>query len=76
GTHTPHIGLAGDYTFSTFVASSDGAGGGTTRDPAAPHRFIAAAAALGAGGGAVVGVAQEAWRAPTPMLARPGVMTA
>jgi hypothetical protein len=33
GTHTAHITLIGDYTQSTFVASSDGHGGTIIVDP-------------------------------------------
>ena len=33
GTHTAHITLLGDYTTSTFVASSDGSGGVIIVDP-------------------------------------------
>jgi fibronectin-binding autotransporter adhesin len=56
GTHTAHIALKGDYLTSTFIASSDGAGGVLITDPAAggraaqapPHAFIAAMAGFGA----------------------------
>ncbi len=67
GTHTAHITLIGNYTGSTFVASSDGQGGVSIVDPqsgggAAPaalspiasasgHQFIAAMAGLGGGSG-------------------------
>ncbi len=80
GAHTAHIALRGDYRSSTFTASSDGYGGTIVVDPTAAvatHRFIAAAASFGArGGGGWVSVAREAWRARSPMLARPGVMAA
>ncbi|MDQ2861244.1 MAG: hypothetical protein M3T55_11085, partial [Pseudomonadota bacterium] len=75
GTHTAHINLAGDYLASTFVAASDGHGGVIVHDPTPAHRFIAAAASLGAGGGAA-SVMHEAWRPPTAILARPGVVSA
>ena len=55
GTHTARIALIGNYTGSTFVASSDGAGGVTVvaQAPDAPatpshHLLIAAIAGLGA----------------------------
>jgi len=79
GTHTAHIRLSGDYTASTFTASSDGHGGTIVVDPttaATAHRFVAAAAALGAGGGGLASVAHGAWRAHPPVLARPAVATA
>jgi len=76
GTHTAHINLAGDYLASTFVAASDGHGGVIVHDPAAAHRFIAAAASLRAGSGGSMSMATEAWRSPSPMLARPGVVSA
>jgi hypothetical protein len=59
GTHTAHITLEGNYTASTFIASSDGHGGTIVVDPktkgaAAPiHPFIAAMAGLGASGSGV-----------------------
>jgi hypothetical protein len=59
GTHTAHITLNGNYTASTFIASSDGHGGTIVVDPrtkgAAPpiHPFIAAMAGLGASGSGV-----------------------
>jgi len=53
GTHTARIALAGDYTGSTWTASSDGAGGVTVVDPA-PRRtaqaFVSAMASVGGGG--------------------------
>jgi hypothetical protein len=68
GTHTAHITLIGNYTASSFVASSDGQGGvsivdpNTTQDALAlsanarppPHYFIAAMASLGVTAGYVV----------------------
>jgi hypothetical protein len=62
GTNTAHINLKGNYTASTFVASSDGHGGtivvdSTAKDDAiAPSgaKFIEAMAGLGASG--VIGV--------------------
>jgi hypothetical protein len=68
GTHTAHIALIGNYTASSFVASSDGQGGvsivdpNTTQDALAlsanarppPHYFIAAMASLGVTAGYVV----------------------
>jgi len=70
GTHTAHITLIGNYTGSTFVASSDGQGGVSIVDPqsgggaasaalspiapASRHQFIAAMAGLGGGSGGPV----------------------
>jgi len=83
GTHTAHIALAGDYTASTFTASSDGHGGTLVVDPTAAlptataHRFVAAAAGLGAqAGGAHLSAMHDLQRAPPPMLGRPAVMIA
>jgi len=79
GTHTAHIALRGDYTASSFTASSDGHGGTIVVDPAAgaTHRFVAAAAGLGAqAGGGLASPAHEAWRARPVMLGRPAVKIA
>jgi len=80
GTHTAHIALRGDYTASTFTASSDGHGGTIVVDPTAPaaatHRFIAAAASFGAVGGGLMSPTHETWRAHPPTLAKPAVMKA
>ncbi len=48
GVHTAHIKLSGDYTASTFIASSDGHGGTTIVDPTkgGAARFITAMAGL------------------------------
>ncbi len=54
GTNTAHINLVGDYTASTFVASSDGSGGVIVVDPPASRsgadssQFAQAMAGLGA----------------------------
>jgi hypothetical protein len=56
GVNTAHINLVGDYTASTFVASSDGAGGVIVVDPtasqsnAASSLFTQAMASLGTNG--------------------------
>ncbi|MGI9169083.1 MAG: beta strand repeat-containing protein [Caulobacteraceae bacterium] len=61
GTHTAHITLIGNYTGSTFVASSDGNGGTLVVDPHAakatvspPHAFVAAMASVRTSPAAVV----------------------
>ncbi len=84
GAHTAHITLKGNYTGSTFIVSSDGAGGTLVVDPnakgaafstpASPHAFAAAASAL-AGPAAWLTHAGEARGAPQPMLSRPRTMT-
>ncbi len=63
GVHTAKIHLAGDYTGSTFVASSDGAGGVIIVDPpkASTMRYAHAMAAMGSpGAGPSVAAAAEA----------------
>jgi hypothetical protein len=80
GTHTAHITLIGDYTASTFVASSDGKGGTIVVDPtsghaASAHRFVAAAAGLGGSAGASIH-AIDAGAIHAPLLARPHAMVA
>ncbi len=73
GTHTAHIELAGaDYTGSTFVASSDGAGGVIITDPpkasASATGFAQAMANMaGAGSGSPLAAAHMA-RGGEPML--------
>jgi len=84
GTNTAHINLKGNYTTSTFVASSDGHNGtivvdSTAKDAAiAPSsaKFIEAMAGLGASG--VVGVIHTAsrWQSGGSTLANPHVVTA
>ena len=84
GTNTAHINLKGNYTTSTFVASSDGHGGtivvdSTAKDAAiAPSsaKFIEAMAGLGASG--VVGALHTAptWQSGGSTLANPHVVTA
>ena len=78
GTRTATITLVGDYTHSTFIASSDNSGGVIVVDPAPPpHRFIAAAASLAASAGAPAVEARQALCVHPPlMLARPGAMIA
>jgi hypothetical protein len=83
GTHTAHIKLSGNYTTSTFVASSDGHGGTIVIDPRAPaplaasidpapaHRFIAAMAGLAGPSASPVSGSRDGGRACLPMLARP-----
>jgi len=77
GTHTARITLNGNYTASTFIASSDGHGGVTVIDPTksggattpSPHQFIAAMAGLGASGGTSVHEAMATRAGVEPMLA-------
>ena len=84
GTHTAHIKLKGNYTASTFVASSDGHGGTIVVDSTAKDavlapssaKFIEAMAGLGAPG--IVGVIHTAqtWLSGRCTLASPHVATA
>jgi hypothetical protein len=70
GTHTARIGLFGDFTTSSFVASGDGHGGVTvTAGPASPQAFVGAMAAMGAGTGGSATVATRAHDPLLPMLA-------
>jgi hypothetical protein len=80
GTHTAHITLKGDYTASTFTASSDGHGGTIVVDPrtkgaVSAHQFIAAMAGLGRGAGSEIHTG-EAWSVEQPTLVKPRVMMA
>ncbi len=70
GAHTARIHLQGNYTASTFVASSDGQGG-TTIVSSAAHAFVAAMAGLGAGAGSGTAIVAhaDAWR-PTLLAPR------
>ncbi len=77
GSHTANVTLIGDYSNSTFIASSDGSGGTIVVDPsAAPishgasaHAFSAAMTSLGVSSSpSVAGPAPTAFSAP-PMLA-------
>jgi hypothetical protein len=84
GTHTAHIKLTGNYTTSTFIASSDGHGGTIVVDPKAkaaaispaplvptPHSLIAAMAALG-GAASVTSVhTNDTFTGPSVTLTRP-----
>jgi len=77
GTHTAKIKLVGDYTGSTFIASSDGHGGTNIIDPAAAvrapaqHQFIAAMASLDAGAPSHGYEAAEPWREARHSLCAP-----
>jgi hypothetical protein len=68
GTHTAKIILRGNYTTSTFVASSDDHGGTRVTDPrvgafAPPaHQFISAMAGLGPKPSPVATAGAEPWR--------------
>jgi hypothetical protein len=82
GTHTANIKLVGDYTASTFTASSDGNGGVLIVDPpkagaqifpacvaiSAQQPFIAALASFGAPSPAAVYVAIESHNLMRPTL--------
>ncbi|MEO8926064.1 MAG: hypothetical protein ABI306_02775, partial [Caulobacteraceae bacterium] len=78
GTHTAHIALNGDYTTSTFAASSDGHGGTTVVDNTAaaamvsPHQFIAAMAGMPSGGAGALQPHADSWRLDVHALAAPG----
>ena len=78
GTHTAHIGLAGNFTASSFTTSSDGHGGTIVVDPAkqsavamakpaAVLPFITAMAGFDPGGGHWVPTA-ESGRSSAPLL--------
>jgi hypothetical protein len=61
GTHTARVALKGNYTTSSFTASSDGHGGTLVVDPKTkpvaaplPHSLIAAMACLGAPAGGAI----------------------
>ncbi len=76
GVHTAHITLIGNYTASTFVASSDGAGGVTVVDPTPPPsvpHFAAAMAGLGGAGGVTASKDAAGGRPLTPLLATPSL---
>ncbi len=84
GVHTAKITLIGDYTASTFIASSDGHGGTLVHDPAAPtpaaapswaspdagQRFVIAVAGF-AGGAVGLVDARPGWFHPPPPLLAP-----
>jgi hypothetical protein len=80
GTHTAHIGLAGNFTGSTFTTSSDGHGGTIVVDPAsqgpaaipkaaAVLPFITAMASFDAEGGGSHWRPTESGRSSQPLLA-------
>jgi hypothetical protein len=74
GTHTAHIHLQGDYTGSAFMLSSDGQGGTTVVDPAAPHspaHALASAMAAFQAEPAPYVVGAHAWRLPATPLVHP-----
>jgi fibronectin-binding autotransporter adhesin len=84
GTHTAKINLVGNYTGSTFTASSDGSGGVIVVDPtpgaprtdvASPPAFVSAMAALGSGHAASASPHPGGWRpgATTLSLPRPSL---
>ena len=70
GTHTAHINLVGNFLSSTFIASSDGAGGVIVVDPTAPsfmstHAMVSAMAGLA---GSSAGSGLPAGPSATPAL--------
>ncbi|HXV01269.1 MAG TPA: hypothetical protein VG166_12305 [Caulobacteraceae bacterium] len=75
GTHTAKIHLAGDYTASSFIVSSDGHGGTKVVDPvksgAAARRLIALGAAMGAPAAGAETRSAEPWRERPPALLAP-----
>ena len=82
GTHTAAISLRGHYLSTTFVASSDGAGGvdivATNKSPTSVHHFAAAMAAMPGhdeAAGALIH-ADAAWGGHPSMLAGPRMAAA
>jgi hypothetical protein len=73
GTHTARITLVGNYTRSTWVASSDGNNGVIVVDPTAPppHAFVAAMAAFGTSAGPVHALAPSSGPTSLTLLAKP-----
>jgi hypothetical protein len=75
GKHTAHIHLAGNYSGSTFVASSDGHGGTIVTDPAATGqaaaRFASAIAGFGAASAGRANLEADLRRMDPPMLTTP-----
>jgi hypothetical protein len=80
GSHTAHIGLAGNFTASTFTTSSDGHGGAIVVDPAsqgpaaipeavAVLPFITAMASFDIEGGGSHWLPTESGRSSQPLLA-------
>ncbi len=74
GTRTAKISLVGDYTTSTFVASSDGSGGvivvdPTASEPGASSSFVQAMATLAPSAPSAHGLASRGAQPNMPMLA-------
>jgi hypothetical protein len=65
GTHAAHIKLVGDFSGSTFTASSDGHGGTLVTDPAV-SQLVQAMAALGGAAAAHLTPTQDAMRTASP----------
>jgi hypothetical protein len=86
GTHTAHINLKGNYTGSTWMASSDGHGGTIVVDPKAkalaattspsPHAFVAAIASMGAPAASWAEPAATVLRSASSMLLGPRISIA
>ena len=79
GTHTAKLNLVGNFTGSTFTASSDGHGGviivdpttGASAPPASAQAFVAAMAGIGGGVTVSSGPPAQNWQQATPMLVAP-----
>ncbi len=80
GTHTAKLNLVGNFTGSTFTASSDGHGGVIVVDPttgasvsppASAQAFVAAMAGMGGGAAVSSGPLAQSWREATPLLVTP-----
>ena len=79
GTHTAKLKLVGNFTGSTFTASSDGHGGvivvdpiaGASAPPASAQAFASAMAGMGGGGAAVSSLLTHATGDMAPMLVAP-----
>jgi hypothetical protein len=79
GTEVARIALSGNYLSSTFVCSSDGAGGVLIHDPSqgarvpppSPHALVAAMAAMGSRSAPLATHAAEPWRSGATSLIAP-----
>ncbi len=77
GVHTAKLNLVGNYTSSSFTASSDGHGGVIVVDPpagaAAPpaHAFVAAMAGMSVGAAVAGSTPAQGWREPAAALVAP-----
>jgi hypothetical protein len=79
GVHTAKLNLVGNYTASSFTASSDGHGGvivvdppaGAAAPPAPAHALVAAMAAMSVGAAAAGPAHAQGWREPAATLVAP-----